>query len=249
MTDNRYNVLVTLGLGFSLVLIVGFLVALMDSKAGEVAGALGGVIGGAIGAGGAAAAVYMMLAGQRADDTEIVSAAVLAEIVELCKFPIGQLGACFIIEKGGIDAPKSSLPALMHTPEPIIFPAVADRVSRLPSATLVVSFYSRLAETRGLIEIVVLAPPVVHLIPPAVEKLASHHIQGLADLLISQCQLAKLILESIDADEIKETALVRARRLHMLRIIDEQLASAREIFPNAESFHPDTPPTDAGGSP
>lgn len=246
MADNRYNLLVGLGLAFSGALIAGFLVALMDSKAGEVAGALGGVIGGAIGAGGSAAAVYMMLAGQRADDTEIVSAAVLAEIAELCKFPIGQLGACFLIQQGALDAPKSSLPALMHTPEPIIFPAVADRVSRLPSATLVVSFYSRLSETRGVIEIVVLAPPVVQLIPPAVEKLASYHIQGLADLLVSQCQVAKMILESIDADGIKETPLVRARRLHMLKMIDAQLASAREIFPNAESFHPHAPPTDAG---
>jgi hypothetical protein len=214
MTDNRYNVLVAVGLGLSSALIVGFLVALMDSKAGEVAGALGAVIGGAIGAGGAAVAVYMMLAGQRADDTEIVSAAVLAEIAELCKFPIGQLGACFVIQGGGLDAPKSSLPALMHTPEPIVFPAVADRVSRLPSATLVVSFYSRLSETRGLIEIIVLAPSVAQPIDPAGEKLASYHIQGLADLLISQCQVAKMILETVDADGIKETALVRAPVRH-----------------------------------
>jgi hypothetical protein len=124
MTDNRHNVFVV-GLGLSIVIVAGFLAALMDSKAGEIAGALGAVIGGAIGAGGAAAAVYIMLAGQRADDTEIVSAAVLAEVAELCKFPIGQLGACFAIQGGGLDAPKSSLPALMHTPEPIIFPAVA----------------------------------------------------------------------------------------------------------------------------
>jgi hypothetical protein len=95
----------------------------------------------------------------------------------------------------------------MHTPEPIVFPAVADRVSRLPSATLIVSFYSRLSETRGVIEIIVLAPPVAQLIPPAVEKLAQHNIQGLADLLISQCQVAKMILESVDTDGIKETAL------------------------------------------
>lgn len=241
MTDNRNNALVAVGFGISAVIVAGFLAALMDSKAGEIAEALGAVIGGAIGAGGAAVAVYIMLAGQRADDTEIVSAAVLAEVAELCKFPIGQLGACFVIQGGGLDAPKSSLPALMHTPEPIIFPAVADRVSRLSSATLVVSFYSRLSETRGLIEIIVLAPP-------AAEKLAAHHVQGLADLLISQCQVAKMILESVETDKIKETALVRARRLHMLKQIDEQLASAREIFPDAESFHPGVPPSDANGT-
>ena len=68
-----------------------------------------------------------MLAGQRADDTEIVSAAVLAEIAELCKFPIGQLGAYFVIQGGGLDAPKSSLPHFIRTPEPIVFPAVKER--------------------------------------------------------------------------------------------------------------------------
>jgi hypothetical protein len=57
-----------------------------------------------------------------------------------------------------------------------------------------------------------------------------------------------MILESVDADGIKETALVRAPRLHMLKMIDAQLASAQEIFPNARSFHPDVPPTEAGGS-
>jgi hypothetical protein len=111
-------------------------------------------------------------------------------------------------------------------------------VSRLSSATLIISFYSRLSETRGLIEIIVLAPPVVELVPPAVEKLAAYHVQGLADLLISQCQVAKMILESVETDKIKETALVLARRLHMLKQIEEQLALARKIFPDAESFHP-----------
>ena len=232
MTDSRHNTLVGVGLGLALLLVIGFVVALMDSKAGEVAGALGAVIGGAIGAGGAAAAVYLTLAGMRADDTEIVSAAIMAEVAELCKFPIGQLGACFVIQAGGLDAPKTSLPALMHTPEPVIFPAVANRVSRLSMATLIVSFYSRLHETRGVIEIIVLAPPA----PPAVEKLGPKHIQGLADLLISQCQVAKMILESVEQSTIKETELVRARRLHMLRQIDEQLATARLLFPKAESF-------------
>ena len=45
-----------------------------------------------------------------------------------------------------------------------------------------------------------------------------------------------MILESVEQSTIKETELVRARRLHMLRQIDEQLATARLLFPKAESF-------------
>jgi hypothetical protein len=74
--------------------LAGFFSALPYSKGGEILGALGSVMGGTIGAFGSAAAIYIMLQGQRDDEIEKVSAAVLREVAELCKQPVGQLGAC-----------------------------------------------------------------------------------------------------------------------------------------------------------
>ncbi len=228
MTDSRHNAIAAVGLGLAALLVIGLLTALMYSKSGEVAGALAGVLSGAIGAFGSAAAVYIMLNRQREEETEKVSRAVLMEVAELCKFPIGQLGACEMIQKG-FSFPKADLPTLMETPNPIIYPAVADRISRLPRPTLVVSFYTRLHETRGVVAVIVHSPPINEPITP-------NHIQGLADLLISQCQLAKMVLSSAAPDPDREAALATLMRDQMLKVIDEQLATAKELFPNAESF-------------
>lgn len=165
MTDHRRNTIAGIGIVLFVGLVMVLLTALMESKSGEVAGALGGVLGGVIGALGSAAAVYIMLDRQREEESEKVSRAVLMEVAELCKFPIGQLNACEMI-LGGLSFPKGDLPTLMETPSPIIYPAVADRISRLPRPTLVVSFYSRLAETRGVVATIVHSPPVNEPITP-----------------------------------------------------------------------------------
>jgi hypothetical protein len=46
-----------------------------------------------------------------------------------------------------------------------------------------------------------------------------------------------MILSTAEPDVAREAALVTAQRATMLRVLDEQLASARQLFPNAESFH------------
>ncbi len=94
MNDQRYN----FGVGFFIVIVAailaGFLVSLLGARSGEIASALGSIIGGALGALGAALAVYIMLAGQREDEIEKISAAIFAEIMALAKFPMGQLEMC-----------------------------------------------------------------------------------------------------------------------------------------------------------
>jgi hypothetical protein len=212
-----------------MVIVGGFVVALWDSKAGEIAGALGNILGGTIGALGSAAAVYIMLKGQRDEEAEKVSAAVLREVVELSKSPIGQLGACAGIQTGQIRCQKSTLKQLFQTPTPVIYPAVADRIGRLPRPTLVVTFYSQLQETRGLVAVIENSAPTDNIV-------TGDHIQALADLLISQCQLTRIIVSSAEPAPAIEAALVAGQRSHMLKVIDEQLASAKQLFPNAESF-------------
>jgi hypothetical protein len=231
MTSNRRNKLVGLLIVIAMAIAVAFLTALSSSKSGEIAGALGSVVGGVIGALGSAAAVYIMLKGQRDDEIEKISAAVLREITELCKSPIGQLTACAGIQTGQIRCPKSELKGLFHTPSPIIYQAVADRIGRLPAATLVVTFYMQLQETRGLVA-------VIENSAPTDEIVTAGHIQVLADNLISQCQLARLILSSVKADPDREVELVTKQRSYMLKTLDEQLAAAKLLFPNAQSFKP-----------
>jgi hypothetical protein len=221
--------LVVLGLVLFGAIVFAFLVSLQKSNHGEIAGALGNIIGGTIGALGSAAAVYFMLKGQRNEEIEKTSAAVLREVAELCKSPIGQLGAIAGIQTGQIRVPKSELRQLFHTPTPTIYPAVADRINRLPRPTLVVTFYMQLQETMGLVA-------VLENSEPRDEIVTGGHIQVLADLLISQCQLARMILSSAAPDPERETALVTGQRNIMLKVLDEQLASAQQLFPNAEAF-------------
>jgi hypothetical protein len=64
----------------------------------------------------------------------------------------------------------------------------------------------------------------------------SDHIQVLADLLINQCRLARMILSSAEPNPTHEAALVSAQRTVMVRQLDEELAAARLAFPNAETF-------------
>ena len=201
----------------------------MNISPGEIVGALGSVVGGIIGALGSAAAVFIMLRAQRADEIAKVSDAVLGEVVELCKSPIGQLNACAQIQLGVISPPISEFKNLFQMPAPIVFPAVASMVGKLPFATLTVTFYMQLQETRGLLAVIEGAFP-----PNA--PVTGAHIQMLADLLISQCQLARFILRRASQAHSHEAALARDQRAHMLRVLDEQLAAAQQVFPNSESF-------------
>ena len=201
----------------------------MDLSPGEILGALGSVAGGFIGALGSAAAVFLMLRAQRNDEIAKVSDAVLSEVVELCKSPIGQLNACAQIQLGYLHPPMSALKDLFRAPAPIVFPAIASMISRLPSSTLVVTFYMQLQETPGLITTIENAFP-------ADATVTAEHIQTLADLIISQCQLARFILRNARGTTKNQTTLAGKQRIHMLKVLDEQLAAAQEVFPNAPSF-------------
>ena len=221
--------LVVIGLALFAAIAAMLTLNLFKPNPGEVAGALGNVIGGTIGALGSAAAVYLMLRAQREEETEKTSAAILREVTELSKSPIEQLGAVAGIQTGQIRVPKSQLRQLFHTPTPVMYSALADRINRLQRPTLVVTFYMQLQETQGLIS-------VLENSEPRDEIVVSGHIHVLADLLISQCQLARMILSSAELDPTREATLVTDQRATMLKVLDEQLASARQLFPNAEAW-------------
>jgi hypothetical protein len=223
-----HNTFVGVALVIGVCIVCGLFASLLASPPGEIAAALGSVLGGIIGAMGAAVAVYLTLQGQRYEEISKVSSAILSEIAELCKAPMGQLGACFLIQTGEMKVPTSHIKHLFNTPAPVIFPAVADRISRLPRPTLVVTFYMQLAETTGMIDLLANTGK-----PQELTEFGM--VREIADLLISQCQLAHLILSSATVQPDEDPLLI-AKRREMVALLEKQLAEARRLFPDAPSF-------------
>ena len=229
MSSNHRNLIAGIGIWIVVGLVVAFAASLFGATSGEIAAALAGIIGGGIGAAGAALAVFLTLDGQRKDEAERVNKAIMTEIAEQSRFAIGHLGACGLIHDGRIRAPKSEIPRLFASPRAIIYPAVADRVSRLARPALVVSFFTRLEEMRCVVDVLAFNPPTDEIV-------TSPYIQQLADLLISVCQIAKLLLEKPESDTQHEDDLAAAIRATTTRMIDESLAAAKIAFPTAESW-------------
>jgi hypothetical protein len=222
------NTLVSVSLLIGVAILCVFVTSLFDARSGEIAAALGSVVGGIIGAMGAGLAVYLTLRGQRQEEIEKVSSAILSEISELCKAPMGQLGACLLIQTGELRVPTSHIKYLFNTPAPVIFPAVADRISRLPRPTLVVTFYMQLAETRGMVDL------LANTGNPQ-ERTEFGMVREIADLLVSQCQLAHLILGTAPI-QLDEEPLFTAKRREMVAQLETQLREARQRFPDLPSF-------------
>jgi len=210
-------------------ILIGFCVALAGSTAGEIAAALGGIIGGAIGAGGAALAVILTFQNQRIEESEKAYASILCEIGEFSRFVVGHLGACLLIKNGALAFPVRKLAALTAMPEPVIYPAIADHISRLPNPTLVVSFYARLEEMKGVVR-------VIQGMPMSETPISPDHIMGLVDLLISICQISEILLESDTRPVFDDHGLSDLVRAKFLATLKQQLDLAKKDFPDAESF-------------
>ena len=150
--------------------------------------------------------------------------AIRREVIEFSKFISGNLEICGHIN-AGTQVPRRDLPSIMKTGiEPVVYPAIADRIGRIPFPQQVVSFYTRIAEAQAIIEIVAKGPGHDTPVTPALA-------QSLADSLITALQLAKAIVEHVPNPNLDEKVIDITRRN-----IDEALATAQQNFPNAESF-------------
>jgi len=228
MTRTQRNTFAVIAIIGGVALVAVFFATLFGSSHGEVAGALGGIIGGAIGAGGAGYSVYYSIERQRDDEIEKTSRAVLAEVAVFSKYFVGHLNLCEMIQQG-LKLPKAQLPTALLTPDPIIYQSVADKISLLPRPTQVVNFYTRLKEMDGIAVLIVNSPSQGSDITP-------DDIRGLADLLITQCQVAQAILSNVEPDPKSEETLASGLRSQMLAALDQQLIQAKRVFPDAESF-------------
>jgi hypothetical protein len=221
------------------VLLGVFCAALRRSSAGEIAGALGSLIGGVVGAGGAVWAVFLMLSRQRNEETEKVAEAVRTEVTTLVKYAIGAVKICEQIKTGIIKVPRQDAHYIVKNLAggPIIYPAVADRVGLLRHPQATAEFYMRIFEAKIMVEMLRTktdVPGIMYTATP-VELVTPQFAGSVADSLLTALQLARSIVayEEMWVGKPQFTAWVQSV---VVAQIDDCLASAKETFPDAESF-------------
>jgi hypothetical protein len=206
----------TLGIAFAVYVICLFTTA----SGGEQLNALTAIFGGLIGAAGAAIAVYLTLAGQRKDEAQKVEGALIMEVAEFARMAFGALSPFEnVLTKKYINTiPLRDLPALTAMPEPIVYKATADRLSRLPYGSLFVSFHTRIAEARQLANMLAVAAPTeIRNGTPATRMLDDSIAKTLGTAWYDICSIARSILRK---EELAAKTLIDAAVLATLKELD-----------------------------
>jgi hypothetical protein len=192
----RSNVIVGIALAIIVLALCRFVAALMGAATeGEIAGALGSFVGGVIGAGGAVLAVYVTLSSQRNEETAKVSAAVRTEVASLTTYVIGAIEICRGIANGTLQVPSLDANYIIQKlwADPVIYPAVADRVGLLPHPNATVQFYMRLSEAKAMTQsLQVKTARFAEAFSPAMaaqQHVSPEFAQTIADSLITALQL------------------------------------------------------------
>jgi hypothetical protein len=215
-----------------------FLAALTRSGAGEIAGTLGSLIGGIVGAGGAVWAVFLMLSRQRNEETAKVAEAIKTEVTTLVKYVIGAVGICEQLKKG-LQVPRQDAHYIVKNfaGDPVIYPAVADRVGILPHPHATAEFYMRVLEAKVMVEMFRTktdAPGIMYT-AARIEYVTPEFAGSVADSLLTALQLARPIVADEDISIIK-TQFSEWVQSVVVAQIDDCLNSAKQVFPDAESF-------------
>ena len=221
----------TTWIAVSLLIIVGYLLAeftlllSLDSKIGDWLTAISAVLGGLIGAGGAALAVYLTLASQRKDEAEKVEASLRAEVVEFARLAMGPLDILTKIVLPGIrPLGAREAPSLVEFPEPVVFRAVADRLSRLHYGPLLVTFHVRIAEARQMANLYRLSVPKVLMDRGIPYHISKDQARTFTTAWYDICTIARTILRA----EQSASQLVEAGRQETLRSLDESIGNAEK---------------------
>ncbi len=222
------------------VMLLGFVVALSFTRdAGAFAGAFGSVVGGLIGAGGAVWAVYLAMSRQRDEEVAKVAAAIRAEVLYLTKYVIGGIEICVAISQGKAALPRLDAKTISNNFafEPVVYPAVADRVGLLPHPQATVGFYMRIAEAKSVAALLATPPLASSFVnqsgPP--QMVSAENASAIADCLSTALQHAHSILTD-DSNPDYRTQLDVESRQATLQMIATSLAEATATFPNAMSF-------------
>jgi len=185
-------------------------------------------------------------AAARATEIADIRAAVRTEVIAAAKFVVGALSICEGVAHGGTLIPRSDANVIVAAlQEPIVFPAVADRIAALANPHLLVQFYGRVGEARALARTLasatVPAPPTNPSSP--VVLVTRENVLVIADALVTALQLARAIIANVPGEQSPEEAFVTARTLVE---IDAAETAAKSTFPDAESFTEDAA-AEAGG--
>ncbi len=183
---------------------------------GENAAVYAAILGGLIGAAGAAIAVYLTLSAQRHEDRERIQSAIKREVIEFCRLISGHMQTCENIRSGLISVPGAVLPTMTALPEPIIYPAVADKVGLLPSPQNVVAFYMRIHEIKFLIVPAIMSHPLI-----ARNILKADDIRALVGAFIDILVFADGILNGSQHNGDFDAAVLTHTRSDNARSIDD----------------------------
>jgi hypothetical protein len=168
-----------------------------------------------------------------------VRTALRAEVVAFVKFVIGTLDICEGIAKKTTTMPRSQANAIVRgLQEPSVFPAVADRIAALANPHLPVQFYARIEEAKSIANTLSLATDAYGVAGIAgavipVPMVTPANALPIADCLITALQLGRAIVADQPADASPAEQFVTAETVQQ---IDAAIASAKQTFPDAESF-------------
>jgi hypothetical protein len=224
------NFLWSLGIVFGLFLVGYFFIALFKSHTwGEVAGALGGLFGGLVGAIGAIWAVFLALSRQRKEEMAKVTSAVRTEVTAFVTYIIGALENCILVAGGTKQIPRADASYIVKNllVDPVVYPAVADRVGLLPRPQATAAFYMRISEAKAMAEMFAKATGTDE--PYVTPEFA----EAVAESLITALQLAVPIVGDVPAAGADYVASVQATTIVEMR---KALALAKAAFPDAASF-------------
>lgn len=205
------------------VLTVAFFVLLFVAEAKDAAVALGGVIGGIIGAAGAAGAVYINLQAQQDDESRRVRDALRREVIEFVRFVLGHLETCENIHTHTINMPTMALPNALRLPKPVVYPASATLIARLPAPQRYAAFYTRQFEIGVMAEGIAGRPTV-----PLGPNVTAAEIATIGAALINILGFGRAIIENTDTP----TGLDDATGAEMVHQIDRLIGRTSSIFPD-----------------
>jgi hypothetical protein len=160
-------------------------------------------------------------------------------VTTLVKYAIGAITICEQIKKGIINVPRQDAHYIVKNfaGEPVIYPAVADRVGLLRHPHATAEFYMRIVEAKIMVEMLRIKTDVPgHMYTAApVELVTPQFASSVADSLLTALQLARAIVadEEMSVGKSQFTAWVQSV---VVAQIDDCLKSAIETFPDAESF-------------
>jgi hypothetical protein len=148
---------------------------------------------------------------------------------------------CHQIKTGAVKIPRQDAHYIVKNfaSDPVIYPAVADRVGLLPHPQATTEFYLRLSETKTLVEMLRTKtdPPGITHSSPVLEYIKPEFANTVADSLITALQLARPIVAN-EGNFSAKSQLGAWVQATVVGQIDDCFKSARESFPDAESFKP-----------